>query len=102
VGVGSVEQCDKAQCASTATTLASGRSSPRGIAVDANNVYWVEGGSVYRCAIGGCGNSPAAIASASGQAIAIDATHIYVSQSAPALPDGGFDPLDQYVVALPK
>ena len=96
--VGSVEQCDKT--AATATTLASGRSGPMGIAVDATDVYWVEGGSVCKCAIGGCGNSPMTVAATSGPAIALDATHLYVSQSAPS--DGGDDSLDDYVVALPK
>jgi hypothetical protein len=100
--VGSVEQCDKSNCASTVTTLASGRSGPKGIAVDTRNVYWVEGGSVYKCAIGGCGNSPVAVAAASGPAIALDSTHLYVSQSASGSQDGGNDPLDQYIVALPK
>ncbi len=107
-GLGSVQQCVKTNCAATVTTLASGRSGPLGIAVDATDVYWVEDGSVYRCTIGGCGGSPTTVAATSGQAIAVDATHIYVSQFAPGSLDGGsayldpLDLLDEWIVALPK
>jgi len=80
LATGSVFQCAKSNCAATAIALASERSSPMGIAVDATDVYWIEGG-IYKCAIGGCGGNPTFVAAASGPAIAVDGAHIYASTS---------------------
>jgi hypothetical protein len=73
---GSVFQCAKADCMATTTLLASKRTSPIGVVSDGTNVYWTEDG-VYRCAVGGCNDSPTRIAASGGPAIAVDATHIY-------------------------
>jgi hypothetical protein len=41
-------------------------SQPHAITADANFVYFSASGVVYRCAVGGCGNSPTQIDSGSG------------------------------------
>jgi hypothetical protein len=53
--------------------------SPSGLAVDADNVYWVGGGALLSCAKGGCGCRPTQIASASGAAagVAVLAQNIF-------------------------
>jgi hypothetical protein len=99
-GYGSVMQCAKASCGTTVTVLASGRSSPMGIAVDATDVYWVESG-IYKCAIGGCGGTPTRVAPGlvAGNAIALDASHIYVVASPPSASPGY---VGASIVVLPK
>lgn len=102
IGTGAVWQCAKNDCQTTMMTLAAHRNNPAGMAIDATDVYWVEAGSVFKCAIGGCAGNPTPVAFAVPPAIAVDATHLYVVQSGPSAADGGQDPLDEYVVALPK
>ena len=75
---GSVFQCAKSNCAAAAMALASGRNSPRGIAVDGTDVYWSDDDNVYKCAIGGCNGAPTLVG-AGGPAVALDATHVYAT-----------------------
>jgi hypothetical protein len=62
------------------TVLASGLGIPVELAVDSTNVYWTNiAANVQKCAIGGCNNSPAALAAvgASADHIAVDKTNVY-------------------------
>jgi hypothetical protein len=55
-----VAECSAAGC-SSATVLASTTATVApdfGIAVDSTNVYWAGNGELYKCAIGGCSQSP--------------------------------------------
>lgn len=67
----------------TVTTLATGLTDLHAVVTDATNVYFtsVSGGSVYSCALAGCGATPTMMASglASPAYLAEDATAIYVS-----------------------
>jgi hypothetical protein len=58
---GFVRSCPKK--GGTPTTLAKIQGYSQNIAVDATNVYWTESGSVFACAIGGCNQTPAVLAS---------------------------------------
>ena len=60
------------------TTLATGQYIAEAIAVDATNVYFTDGPSVMKCAIGGCGGNPTTLATDQlPGAIAADATNVY-------------------------
>lgn len=63
------------------TVLASGQQGPFAVAVDGVNVYWTNylGGTVMKCAVGGCGGSPTALATKQTYAmgLALDATSVY-------------------------
>jgi hypothetical protein len=66
----------------TTTTLASGRSEPRGVKADATHVYWVEGNwssaqTVQRIPRAGGAIEP--LSSGDAMDIALDATDIYVA-----------------------
>lgn len=76
-------------------TLGSGRSEPRGVASDGQNVYWAESpwgdpvaGGLYRCAVGGCSNSPTTLVSPGGQGVALGASHVYFTQAGATGTDG--------------
>jgi hypothetical protein len=92
-GTGSVLTCKKSACQATVTVLADGRSSPQGIVVDGATVYWSEDGAIYKCAIGGCNDSPTFVTESASQAIAIDATNLYLVQD-------GMD--EMHIVKTPK
>lgn len=61
--------------------LADARNGALGFAVDDHDVYWTEiyGGTISRCAIGGCGNRPTLLFGqlASPVAIGLDAGYVY-------------------------
>ena len=75
---GQVYQCPKTGCASP-TSLGPGYAT--GIASDAQYVYWNDfgGGTIVRCAIGGCGGAPSVLATAQASpvGITVDATSVY-------------------------
>ena len=58
---GDVMSCPKTGC-TTPVVLASYQTA-NALAVDAANLYWAGGGSVFKCAVGGCGTLPTPIAS---------------------------------------
>jgi hypothetical protein len=65
-------------------TLASSRSAPRTITVNADSVYWLDaaqGGSVMTCSVCGCEGAPTRIAGPAeayyGRDLAVDATSVY-------------------------
>ena len=81
---GSVKSCPVSGCGSGPTVLAMALTNPRGIAVDANNVYFATAsygpvnGAIWSCPVSGCGGSPMKIAPASiPYGIALDATYVY-------------------------
>jgi hypothetical protein len=75
-----VMKCAVGGCNQTPTRI-SGTGGGFGLAIDAANVYWTDGGtsgSVYKCALAGC-TTPTALATAQGVplGIAVDATSVY-------------------------
>jgi hypothetical protein len=73
---GEIFSCAKSGCGDNPTVIASGLYYPAGLATDGISLYWTElsnagvsgqeqagSGLVRKCAVGGCGNSPATLAS---------------------------------------
>jgi hypothetical protein len=80
---GTIMQCSKADCIDTAVTLAAGQADPSAIAVDSDYVYWRDD-NVYKCAIGGCSESPTLVATADYEffdsPIAVNSKYIFWTQ----------------------
>jgi hypothetical protein len=47
------------------------------IGLDASYVYWSAGTSIWKCAVGGCGNSPTQVATGADGLIGVDSTAVY-------------------------
>jgi hypothetical protein len=81
---GYVKACAVGGCPSGPVVYAQGLTNPRGIAVDAQNVYFgtatygaVTGG-IWSCAVGGCAGSPTHLAAATiPYGVAVDGTFVY-------------------------
>src|SRR5258708_5608062 len=77
-GNGSVKGCLVTGCGAGPTLYAQNLTTPRGIAVDATNVYFVALGGIYKCPLSGCCGGPGPVVSAFAPfGIALDATYIY-------------------------
>jgi hypothetical protein len=82
---GSVKFCPVAGCGGGGpTVVAMALTNPRGIAVDANNIYYDTAsygpvnGAIWSCAIAGCNGSPTKLAPAGVPfGVAVDATYVY-------------------------
>ena len=75
---GSIMQCAIADCSNTTTALVTNLSQPRSIAVDATNVYFTYVGGVGRCAVGGCADHPATVATGdTPYGVVVDAAKVY-------------------------
>jgi hypothetical protein len=81
---GYVKACAVGGCPSGPVVYAQGLTNPRGIAVDAQNVYYgtagysgVAGG-IWSCAIGGCNGTPTRLAAADiPYGVAVDGSYVY-------------------------
>jgi hypothetical protein len=95
--VGEVLSCAKTGCNSAPTVLVSGLHSPRGLATDGVNLYFVESasalkGRISKCPVTGCSNQPTTIASGlfSPSALAVDESNVYWTDQGPmGLPGDG-------------
>ncbi|HZU82148.1 MAG TPA: hypothetical protein VE987_04495 [Polyangiaceae bacterium] len=84
-GNGSVKSCPASGCgAGGPTVLAQGLTNPRGVAVDAQYVYFATAtyggvtGAIWKCAVGGCSGIPVRLAAASIPfGVAVDSTSVY-------------------------
>jgi hypothetical protein len=83
-GDGFVKGCPLSGCGAGPTVYAAGLTNPRGIAVDAQNVYFGTAsyggvvGGIWRCALSGCNGSPTNLASAGiPYGVAVDGTFVY-------------------------
>jgi len=83
-GNGSVKGCSIDGCGSGPTVYGTALTNPRGVAVDANNVYFGTAtygsvnGAVWSCPISGCGGSPTKLTAADSPfGLAVDATYVY-------------------------
>jgi len=75
---GSVKSCPVTGCGAGPTVYAQLQATPRGIAVDGQNVYWGTDGAIWSCAIGGCSSQPTKVATADTPfGIAVDSTFVY-------------------------
>jgi len=81
---GSVKSCPVTGCGSGPLVYAQLQAAPRGIAVDAQSVYWATAttsagaGAILSCPIGGCTGSPTKVAKADTPfGLAVDATSVY-------------------------
>jgi hypothetical protein len=100
-GNGVVRSCPVAGCPSSGPLLyAQGLTNPRGIAVDAQNVYFATAsyggvtGGIWSCAIGGCSGSPTLLSAADiPYGVAVDGSYVYWVDyddgSAHRVPKGG-------------
>jgi hypothetical protein len=78
--------CSEGACfagGSVVATLSAG-SGVYDLATDGVNVYWISGGSVYQCAVTGCGSSPSVLASGQDApaSIATDGANVYWGNAA--------------------
>ncbi len=106
-----LQSCPLGGGAGSPSLFATNLGGPHGITHDDSNVYWVdENGTVWECPLGGCGDAgPTSLVNNSPSAglTAVDAQNLYwvstspVAQSGAPAADGGMNPLDEYVVALP-
>lgn len=83
-GNGSVRGCSVNGCMAGPTSYAIGLTNPRGIAVDATNIYYATAtyggvtGGIWSCAVAGCNGSPALLADAGIPfGVAVDSTYVY-------------------------
>jgi hypothetical protein len=81
-----IESCPIDNC-TTPTPLHTGASSPGPIATDGVNVYVQEGFYLFKCAVGGCANTPTQLASIGnfGSSIVTDGTNVYFADGLPSI-----------------
>jgi hypothetical protein len=88
---GSVKSCPVTGCGAGPTVYAQLQASPRGLAIDAQNVYWgttntsagnASNGAIWSCPLAGCSGPPTKVAPADAPfGIAVDATYVYWADS---------------------
>jgi hypothetical protein len=87
VTTGTVVTCPKSGCGLDNTllvTLATNQDTPRTMAIDATDTFWVTqgGGTVMKCAKAGCGQKPTTLASGimTPQGVAVDDVWVYFTE----------------------